>query len=127
MLGSLQSRLTQAASSSWPSCGVACRSCWRGRIELATPRAPAPVIANRGDRAIRLAWKGSFESIGFPFQTGALDHMETRPHAFFSSFDFDDAGDRILIVGHHGLLFSCRIDGTEAEVLPRGRGLKARS
>ena len=68
-----------------------------------------------------MVWKGDFESIGFPFYTGVLDQLESNWHSAFSSYDFDEAGDRILIVGRHGLLFCCRIDGSEAEILPRPR------
>ena len=93
----------------------------RSRIDLVAPEClpqpePTPV-----DRPIRMVWKGCFESIGFPFQTGVLDAFETSANAVLSSFDFDEAGGRILIVGRHGLLFSCLIDGTEAEILPRPR------
>ena len=34
-------------------------------------------------------------------------------------FDFDEAGERILVIGRHGLLFTWRIDGTDLEILPR--------
>ena len=93
----------------------------RGRIELAAPQSPATPVPDRSDRAIFMAWNGTFESIGFPFFTGALDQLETSCLTALSSYDFDDAGERILIVGRHGHLFSCRIDGSETETLPRPR------
>ena len=93
----------------------------RSRIDFAATESPAAPARSVPDRAILMVWKGNFESIGFPFHTGALDQLESNWHPSFSSFDFDEAGERILIVGRHGLLFSCRLDGSEAEVLPRPR------
>jgi hypothetical protein len=96
----------------------------RSRIDLVPPESPAPArppVADLADRPILMVWKGRFESIGFPFHTGVLDPFETNSHAIAASFDFDESGERILIVGRHGLLFSCRIDGSEAEVIPRPR------
>ena len=95
----------------------------RSRIDLVAP-APAPAeppAALLPDRPIPMVWKGSFESIGFPFQTGVLDSLEATGHSAGASFDFDEAGDRLLIVGRHGLLFTCRLDGWESEILPRPR------
>ena len=89
-----------------------------GRAAPAPAEPPAaPVL----DRPILMVWKGSFESIGFPFQTGMLDSLEATGHSAVASFDFDEAGDRLLIVGRHGLLFTCRLDGWESEILPRPR------
>jgi hypothetical protein len=34
-------------------------------------------------------------------------------------FDFDDGGERILVIGRHGLLFTWGIDGSDPEILPR--------
>ena len=36
-----------------------------------------------------------------------------------SQLDFDEAGERILVIGRNGLLFTWRIDGTDLEILPR--------
>ena len=93
----------------------------RSRIDFVAAESPAAPAPSVPDRAILMVWKGNFESIGFPFHTGALDQLESNWHPSFSSYDFDEAGERILIVGRHGLLFSCRLDGSEAEVLPRPR------
>ena len=108
----------------------------RSRIDLAPPESPPsspPAAAVLADRAIPMVWKGQFETIGFPFHTGVLDPFMSNSHSVPESsdmppslsvpqsFDFDEAGERILIVGRHGLLFSCRIDGSEAEILPRPR------
>ena len=85
---------------------------------------PAPVPTTRSMRpggSARTSWTGSFESIGFPFTTAALDPLEGNWHPSVSSFDFDEAGDRILVAGRHGLLFCCRLDGSDAETLPRPR------
>ena len=93
----------------------------RGRIDLAAAELPPAPPPDRTDRAILMVWKGNFESIGFPFYTGALDQLESNRHQTFSSYDFDDAGERIMIVGRHGRLFCCRTDGSETENLPRPR------
>ena len=93
----------------------------RGRIDLVAAESPATPVPARTDRPILMVWKGNFESIGFPFHTGVLDQLESNWHPALSSYDFDEAGERILIVGRHGLLFCCRIDGSEAETLPRPR------
>ncbi len=91
----------------------------RSRIDLGGAESPSKPVPDRADRAILMVWKGTFESIGFPFHTGALDQLESS--RFCSSYDFDETGERILVVGRHGLLFCCRIDGSEAETLPRPR------
>ena len=59
---------------------------------------PDAAVPARLDRPILMVWKGSFESIGFPFYTGVLDQLEINWHPTFSSYDFDEAGERILIV-----------------------------
>ena len=91
----------------------------RGRIDHVAAESPATLVPLWPDRSILLVWKGDFESIGFPFHTGVLDQLESS--RFCSSYDFDEAGERILIAGRRGLLFCCRIDGSEAETLPRPR------
>lgn len=94
----------------------------RARIDLIPAESPPrPAALAPPDRPITLVWQGRFESIGFPFHTGVLDSLGTASHSASWNFDFDEAGDRILILGRHGLLFSCRIDGSEAEVVPRPR------
>ena len=72
-------RSTLAGSSSWPSCGADCPSSWRGagstqasRNRSRRPRRRRP--ATRDPRG----WKGTLESIGFPFSTGALDELAGR-------------------------------------------------
>jgi hypothetical protein len=93
----------------------------RGRIDVAAAESPVTLVPAWLDRPIQMVWKGSFESIGFPFHTGVLDPVEQNSRSLMSRFDFDEAGDRVLVVGSHGLLHTCRIDGSEAEVLPRPR------
>jgi len=91
------------------------------RIDLPADRAPLVPARAGPDHPARAPWEGTFESIGFPFHCGVLDQPAGNRHSAASEFDFDEAGDRILIVGRHGLLFTCRIDGTDAETLPRPR------
>jgi hypothetical protein len=91
----------------------------RSRIELAaesggiipTPKPPAPASVR--------AWKGDVEPVGFPFRCGVLDRIDSPQDDGRRHFDFDEAGERILAVGRYGLLFSWRIDETDAETLPR--------
>ena len=93
----------------------------RSRINVGAAKGRRHPGRHRPDGAARPPWTGTFESIGFPFRTAALDPLEGNWHPAVSSFDFDEAGDRILIVGRHGLLFRCRSDGSDAETLPRPR------
>jgi hypothetical protein len=93
----------------------------RSRINLAEEGPSASHAVARPGRAPRAPWTGSFESIGFPFRTGVLDHLEANWHPASSGFDFDEEGERILVVGRHGLPFSCRIDGSDGETLSRPR------
>ena len=67
------------------------------------------------------AWKGEFEPIGFPFSCGRLDILERSDELAVlaaQSFDFDESGERVLVVGKSHLMFTCRLDGTEFEHLP---------
>ena len=56
----------------WPSCGAGCRSCWRkaGSGSSQRPLRPHQVRLCSGQLATPLRWKGEFEPIGFPFQSG---------------------------------------------------------
>src|SRR5262249_37934875 len=104
--------------------------------------APAPPASRR------TPWRGDLQPIPFPFLCGTLDRLLSNAHARHLEwgsmpwkshrsgedpaappalprddadrpFDFDDGGERILVIGRHGLLCCWRIDGTDAEILPR--------
>ena len=108
--------------------------------------APAASVAPPATR--RMPWRGDVQPIPFPFVCGTLDRLLSNAQrsslewdsiAWWSHppredlshvpavlhddadrpFDFDDGGDRILVIGRHGLLCSWQIDGNDAEVLPR--------
>jgi hypothetical protein len=91
----------------------------RGRINLAAdpPRADSP--ASQPHVSGRMLWKGDVEAIPFPFHCGALDRIDSPQNDGRRHFDFDEAGERILVVGRYGLIFTWRLDGTEFEILPR--------
>jgi hypothetical protein len=62
----------------------------------------------------RHAWKGDVEPIGFPFRFGI--HNAIRDDCF----DFDDEGQWLVAaVQHHGPIHAWRLDGTDAQILPR--------
>jgi len=95
----------------------------RSRINLAgdgSDAAPAPQPAQR---PAYLPWKGDVEPIGFPFQCGVFDPLDGHLARIWRvdesrSFDFDETGERIMVVEQPATLFTCRIDGTGAENLP---------
>ena len=91
----------------------------RSRVDLGVlinPRvSTTPATGRRPERP----WRGDLEPIPFPFRTGILDRVSTAQSNDGHHFDFDEAGERILVAGNRGLLTAFRIDGLEAETLPR--------
>jgi hypothetical protein len=61
-----------------------------------------------------LGWRGDVEPVPFPFRFGVTQRIE-RP-----LFDFDDSCQWLLLSTYHGLLHAWKIDGSAAEILPRG-------
>ena len=113
-------RSTRRGSSSWPSCGAVCRSRWDAAASTLTWRPRPPLTPSSSPHlAQRTAWQGDVESIPFPFKCGTLDRIDAPRTDGHSHLDFDEAGERILVIGRHGLLFTWRIDGTDLEILPR--------
>jgi hypothetical protein len=108
-----------------------------GRLELAALRRGLPVVLSRSridfqDRSTaesaapvpatptgRQPWRGPVEAIPFPFRCGVLDRGQSPPRHDGRQVDFDESGERLVVVGRHGLPFAWRIDGTECETLPR--------
>ena len=91
----------------------------RSRINLDLEIAAALTPSSSPHLAQRTAWQGDVESIPFPFKCGTLDRIDAPRSDDRSHFDFDEAGERILVIGRYGLLFTWRIDGTDLEILPR--------
>ena len=91
----------------------------RSRINLADDPTLPESSASRLHVAARMPWKGEVEAIPFPFHSGVLDRIDSPQNDGRRHFDFDEAGERILVVGRYGLLFTWRIDGTDSEILPR--------
>jgi hypothetical protein len=61
-----------------------------------------------------MPWSGNVETIGYPFARGVAEHIKRNQYLF------DTTGNRILAVtGHLGFLMSCKLDGSELELLPR--------
>jgi len=112
-----------------------------GQVELAELRHGLPVVLGRsrinlaGDQvdgtpahdppqlAAYVPWKGDVETIGFPFQCGVFDPLDTRVERLWRvdesrPFDFDETGERIIVAGQPATLYTCRIDGKGAENLP---------
>jgi hypothetical protein len=60
-------------------------------------------------------WQGDVEPIGFPFHFGIV-------HDFGNGlFDFDAAGEWLLIGTEGGMLYAWKTDGSDMEILPRGQ------
>ena len=112
-----------------PKCAVDYRSRWDKAVSTSTsiskPR-PRRQRHLRRHIAQRTAWQGDVESIAFPFKCGTLHRIDAPRTDGRSHLDFDEAGDRILVIGRHGLLFTWRIDGTDLEFCP-ARSRTARS
>ncbi len=72
--------------------------------------------------ATREAWSGKRSNrSGFPFRhRRPRSHQpEGLPGELCRHIDFDESGPRILLLSKNGLLFTSKIDGTEAQTLPR--------
>ena len=67
----------------------------------------------------RGAWRGDVEPIPFPFRCGLLGPLAEPDDRGMRLVDFDAAGARILMPLRQGFLCACRVDGTDAEILPR--------
>jgi hypothetical protein len=91
----------------------------RSRITLAEESMTTVVASSTGQAARGKAWRGDVEPIPFPFHCGILDRIDAPQDDGRRHFDFDEAGERILVIGRFGLLFCWRIDGTDSEILPR--------
>ena len=63
--------------------------------------------------------EGDVEPIGFPFESGVLDRIDSPQDDGRRHFDFDESGERVLVVGRYGLLFCWHIDQGGSETLPR--------
>ncbi len=93
----------------------------RCRIDLSEreiPPAPVPagVVVTTGPRH---AWRGPVEKIPMPFRTGILSKPRISGAPGCRLVDFDESGDRLLVIMRHRLLYSFRLDGSDAEFLPR--------
>ncbi len=91
----------------------------RCRVDFADPTglaSPAPAPARVGCHA---AWRGDVEPIPFPFRCRILGPIATPGDPGSRLIDFDQAGERILVISGLGLLCTFRIDGTDSETLPR--------
>jgi hypothetical protein len=91
----------------------------RSRINIVDDPIVPESPPSRPHLAGRRLWKGSVESIPFPFHCGTLDRIDSPQNDGRRHFDFDESGDQVLVVGRYGLIFTWRIDGTEFEILPR--------
>jgi hypothetical protein len=79
----------------------------RFRVDLSA----APALRPAEKPVTTGAWSGAVEPVGFPFRfgvSGALHH-----------FDFDAAGEWLMTVSDHGMLHLFKVDGSQAEVVPR--------
>jgi hypothetical protein len=82
----------------------------RTRLHMDLDRAPPPEPAPEG------SWRGDVEPVPYPFQFGV---GSTGEQSVF--FAFDHAGEWLLLATNQGMLHAVRTDGTESEILPRGR------
>jgi hypothetical protein len=91
----------------------------RSRISLADPDPPRKPVVTAADHARAFRWDGPVETVGFPFRTGALGDLDPSGKSVIASFDFDESGERVLFATRHGILYSCKVNGREAETVPR--------
>ncbi len=91
----------------------------RSRVDLGVLTNPMLSAAPAVGRGHERPWQGDLEPIPFPFRTGILDRVSTAQSNDWQHLDFDEAGERILVAGNRGLLTAFRIDGIDAETLPR--------
>jgi hypothetical protein len=79
-----------------------------------TRSATQPARPADADREPLAPWHGDVEPIGFPFWFGVTSQLDRR------LFAFDHSGEWLLAVGLNDMLHACKIDGSRAEILPRG-------
>lgn len=84
----------------------------RFRIEWETVPAPAPKPTPPEESTPGGPWRGDVEPIGFPLRFGITGPL--------GPFAFDRSGGWFLASSGNGMLHVARMDGTRAEVLPRG-------
>jgi hypothetical protein len=78
-------------------------------------RTPAPPAHPQARHASPLTpWRGAIEPVPFPFLFGI--NGKILPQGFV----FDQAAEWLLVASQHGVLHAFRLDGSRAEVLPRG-------
>ncbi len=63
-------------------------------------------------------WTGSIEPLGFPFRFAAPHGPEQNEYGFSLAFDAD--GEWLFTASRGGLIHDYKLDGTQAEILPRG-------
>ncbi len=63
-------------------------------------------------------WTGSIEPLGFPFRFAAPHGSEQNEYGFSLAFDTD--GEWLFTASRGGLVHAYKLDGTQAEILPRG-------
>jgi hypothetical protein len=91
----------------------------RCRVELTDATAPARPAPKPASGGPRVGWLGHVEPIPFPFRCGLLGPVVESEDLGCRFLEFDQAGERILVILRHGLLATWRVDGTDAEILPR--------
>ena len=91
----------------------------RCRVELGEATSPAPPAPKPAGAAPRTAWRGDVEPIPFPFRCGLPGPVVDSGDPGCRFLDFDQSGERILVMIRYGLLSTFRLDGTDAEMLPR--------
>ncbi len=91
----------------------------RCRVELGEATSPAPPRQSSAGAAPRTAWRGDVEPIPFPFRCGLPGPVVDSGDPGCRFLDFDQSGERILVMIRYGLLSTFRLDGTDAEMLPR--------
>lgn len=62
-------------------------------------------------------WTGSIEPLGFPFRFAAPHGPEQNEYGFSLAFDAD--GEWLFTASRGGLIHAYKLDGTQAEILPR--------
>jgi hypothetical protein len=90
----------------------------RCRVDLSDGTSAEP-SSRKTQGGPRGAWRGEVEPIPFPFRYGLLGPVAVSDARGCRFIDFDEAGRRILVALRYGLPCTYRVDGDDAEVLPR--------
>ena len=84
------------------------------RFQVDLSQAVHSAMRSSEESGATAGWTGDVEPIGFPFRFGMVGTL------LENGFDFDQSGEWLLTASSRGILHAWRVDGSQAEILPRG-------